>query len=302
MFAYIVVVLVLSGLLTVLLAAVERVLLRGRNAVTATLPQRRPKPRPGRARLRAAHAGQPVRRRHTAGGAPCDRVGGDVRFDVRHPVAGADDTVLVVQNLSDPAYLFDLRVTAQAVFMAFVIGTAVGGGIGLLLGLVARGCGMIFEPLIIMLNGIPKIVLYPVLLPIFSLSGSKVVMGVLFALFPVLINVSTGVQEIPRVYWKLARSVQANPWQTLVHIIFPAIRRPLLTGIRLAVSLAVVGVVLSEFFATRRGSRTRGAAGVQPRRLPVDGRHHHAADHHLVRHLDCLVAVGEANPLTPRHV
>jgi NitT/TauT family transport system permease protein len=159
---------------------------------------------------------------------------------------------VLFQNLSDPSYLFDLRVTAQSVFLAFVIGTAVGGGLGLLLGLSQR-LRLIFEPLIIMLNGIPKIVLYPVLLPIFTLSGSKVVMGVLFALFPVLINVSTGVQEIPRVYWKLARSVRANPWQMLVHIIFPAIRRPLLTGIRLAVSLAVVGVVLSEFFATRRG-------------------------------------------------
>ena len=159
---------------------------------------------------------------------------------------------ILFRNLSDPAYLFDVRVTAQSVLLAFVIGTAVGGGIGLLLGLSQR-LRLIFEPLIIILNGIPKIVLYPVLLPIFTLTGSKVVMGVLFALFPVLINVSTGVQEIPRVYWKLARSVRANPWQMLVHIIFPAIRRPLLTGIRLAVSLAVVGVVLSEFFATRRG-------------------------------------------------
>jgi NitT/TauT family transport system permease protein len=159
---------------------------------------------------------------------------------------------VLLQNLSDPAYLFDLRVTAQSVFLAFVIGTAVGGGIGLLLGLSSR-LRLVFEPLVIMLNGLPKIVLYPVLLPIFTLSGSKVVMGLLFALFPVLINVSTGVQEIPRVYWKLARSVRANAWQTLAHIIFPAIRRPLLTGIRLAVSLAVVGVVLSEFFATRRG-------------------------------------------------
>lgn len=155
-------------------------------------------------------------------------------------------------NLSDPSYLFDLRVTAQSVLMAFVIGTAVGGGIGLLLGL-SSTLRIVFEPIIIILNGIPKIVLYPVLLPIFSLSGSKVVMGVLFALFPVLINVSTGVQEIPKVYWKLAKSVQANAWKTLVHIILPAIRRPLLTGIRLAVSLSVVGVVLSEFFATRRG-------------------------------------------------
>ena len=159
---------------------------------------------------------------------------------------------VLAENLSDPAYLFDLRVTAQAVFVAFVVGTVLGGALGLLLGL-SQWLRLIFEPMLIVLNGIPKIVLYPVLLPIFSLSGSKIVMGVLFALFPVLINVATGVQEMPRVYWKLARSVQANAWQMLVHIIIPAIRRPLLTGIRLAVSLAVVGVVLSEFFATRRG-------------------------------------------------
>lgn len=170
-------------------------------------------------------------------------------FVIPSPLA----TVTVLfQNLTDPSYLFDLRVTAQSVLLAFVIGTAIGGSLGLALGLFSW-VRTLFEPLIIILNGIPKIVLYPVLLPIFSLSGSKVVMGVLFALFPVLINVSTGVQEIPRVYWKLARSVRANSWQTLVHIILPAIRRPLLTGIRLAVSLAVVGVVLSEFFATRRG-------------------------------------------------
>ncbi|MFQ6392554.1 ABC transporter permease [Nocardia sp. KC 131] len=156
------------------------------------------------------------------------------------------------KQLTSPAYIFDARVTAQAVIEAFVIGTLIGGLIGLGLGLSERA-RLMFEPLLIILNGIPKIVLYPVLLPIFSLSGSKVVMGVLFALFPVLINVSTGVQEIPKVYWKLAATVQANPWQKFAHIILPAIRRPLLTGIRLAISLSVVGVVLSEFFATRRG-------------------------------------------------
>ncbi|WKG05676.1 ABC transporter permease [Mycolicibacterium sp. HK-90] len=173
----------------------------------------------------------------------------DLTFVVPSPV---QTFRVLIRNLADPAYLFDLQVTAQSVLLAFVIGTAIGGVLGLLLGLSQR-LRLIFEPMLIVLNGIPKIVLYPVLLPIFTLSGSKIVMGVLFALFPVLINVTTGVQEIPRVYWKLARSVRANAWQTLVHIIIPAIRRPLLTGIRLAVSLAVVGVVLSEFFATRRG-------------------------------------------------
>ena len=45
----------------------------------------------------------------------------------------------------------------------------------------------------------------------------------------------------------------ANRWQTFWQVIIPAIRRPFMTGVRLAVSLSVVGVVLAEIFATRYG-------------------------------------------------
>lgn len=166
--------------------------------------------------------------------------------------APARTVAVLASNLTDPDYLVDARETALAVVTAFVIGTVLGGLVGLVLGLV-KPVRLATEPLIVALNGVPKIVLYPILLPIFQLGGSKIVMGVLFCLFPVLINVAAGVRHIPDVYWKLARSVQASWLQTLVHIILPAIRRPLLTGLRLAVSLAVVGVVLSEFFATRYG-------------------------------------------------
>lgn len=177
------------------------------------------------------------------------QVASGLTFVIPSPAA---TLVNLFDNLTDRTFLVDLRVTALSILYAFVIGALVGGLLGVGLGL-SRWATTIFEPLLIALNGIPKIVLYPVLLPIFSLSGSKVVMGILFALFPVLINVATGIRELPRVYWKLARSVQASPWQVFVHVILPGIRKPLLTGIRLAISLAVVGVVLSEFFATKRG-------------------------------------------------
>jgi len=158
----------------------------------------------------------------------------------------------LLANLMTGGYLVDAQVTFQNSLVAFLLGALIGGAAGLVLGL-SRWARILFEPLLIALNGLPKIVLYPVLLPIFHLSGAKVVMGLLFALFPILINVAIGVRELPPVYRTLARSVNASRWQTLVHIILPAIRRPLLTGVRLSVSLAVVGVVLSEFFATRRG-------------------------------------------------
>ncbi|MDF2825255.1 MAG: transporter permease, partial [Mycobacterium sp.] len=84
-------------------------------------------------------------------------------FVIPSPLA----TVTVLfQNLTDPSYLFDMRVTAQSVVLAFIIGTAVGGSLGLALGLFSW-LRTALEPMIIILNGIPKIVLYPVLLPIF---------------------------------------------------------------------------------------------------------------------------------------
>lgn len=167
------------------------------------------------------------------------------------PRPGATVAALA-EELADPGFRADIRATAVAVLLAFVIGTLLGGMLGLLLG-VSTWAKATFEPLVIGLNGIPKIVLYPVMLPVFHLSGSKVVMGALFALFPVLINVAVGIREIPPVYRKLARSLRASWWQYLVHILLPAIRLPLLTGVRLSVSLATVGVVLSEFFATKQG-------------------------------------------------
>ena len=156
-------------------------------------------------------------------------------------------------NLRDPIYLENLRVTMIAVTCAFILGTLLGGLLGLLLGL-SRLVRIMLEPLIIGFNGVPKIVLYPVILPIFHLGyGSKIVMGILFALFPVLINVAAGVRGMPDVYWKLGRSLNASWLQVLRDLVLPAIRRPLLTGVRLAVSLSTVGVVLSEFFATDKG-------------------------------------------------
>ncbi|TCP55324.1 NitT/TauT family transport system permease protein [Tamaricihabitans halophyticus] len=164
----------------------------------------------------------------------------------------ADTVGALVSNFGDADYRRHVEATAAAVLVAFLVAGLLGVLLGLALGL-SKWVRIIFEPLVVGFNGVPKIVLYPVLLPIFSLSGSKIVMGVLFGLFPILINVAAGIRDMPAVYWKLARSVNANWWQVLTQIIVPAIRRPLLTGVRLAASLSAVGVVLAEFFSTRFG-------------------------------------------------
>jgi NitT/TauT family transport system permease protein len=180
----------------------------------------------------------------------CWQLVSGLTFVVPSPV----DTVrALLRDLGDRSYLLNLQYTFVAAFWAFVIASVLGFAVGLLLGL-ARWARITFQPLITALNGVPKIILYPIMLPVFGLSiGSKIAMGVLFAVFPVLVNVAIGSREVPDVYRRLARSVTATRWQTLWYVILPAIRRPAVAGLRLSVSLALVGVVLAEFFATRYG-------------------------------------------------
>jgi NitT/TauT family transport system permease protein len=156
-------------------------------------------------------------------------------------------------SFENPTYLINVQSTAFAALMALASAIGLGLLVGIALGSspwLSRG----FEPLLVAVNGLPKIVLYPVLLLLLGMgTTSKVALGAFIGVFPVLMNVAAGIRDMPPIYRRLARSLEASRWQTFRHIIVPAIRRPAMVGIRLAVSLSTVGVVLAEMFATRYG-------------------------------------------------
>lgn len=159
----------------------------------------------------------------------------------------------LIDQLGRDAYREHIRSTASKTAWAAAIGIALGLVVGLLIGH-SRLLRDMFEPMLVSLNALPKIVLYPIIVSLMTLGPrSQVTLGVLFSFFPVLINVSAGVQAIPSVYLRLGRSLQIGRVGAVTQIVLPAIRRPLLTGSRLAISLATVGVVLAEIFATKLG-------------------------------------------------
>jgi NitT/TauT family transport system permease protein len=159
----------------------------------------------------------------------------------------------LIGDLRDPQYGQHLLATAEGSAAAFALSVGAGVVLGLILGLV-EPVRQALQPLLVALNGVPKIVLYPILLLLFGMAlGSKIAMGAIFGTFPVMLNLSAGLSDLPPIYRRLGRSLQASPWQMFAHIYVPAALGPLLTGVRLAFSLSVVGVVLSEMLATRLG-------------------------------------------------
>lgn len=169
-------------------------------------------------------------------------------------IPSPDETVAsLARSLGESEYWVHVRSTALAATLAFSLSIVVGTLLGFALGLVPF-VRHVFEPTVVALNGVPKIILFPILLLFFGLgTTSKTSMGVLIGLFPVLMNVAGGLRAVPPVYRALARSLDATRMQTFWWVLVPAIRRPFMTGVRLSVSLSLVGVVIAEIMATQFG-------------------------------------------------
>ena len=112
--------------------------------------------------------------------------------------------------------------------------------------------------------------------------GSKVAMGAISCFFPVALNVAGGMREIDKVLIRVGRSFRANPWQMVTKIYLPAMRHPVINGVRLGLGVALIGTLLAETKLSNRGigflviqayEHLRYAADV----FPAD---------HLVRDLD----------------
>lgn len=156
----------------------------------------------------------------------------------------------LAHNFGTSQYVSDVKRTLIDIGISFGIGAAIGALVGVVLGYVTW-LRTALEPLIVALNSVPKIILYPIILGFFHIGPtSQIIMGVIHAVFPMLIMMSAAVAHMPPVYRRLGRSLQASQWQVFWHITLPAVRRSFLTGLRLAVSLAAIGVILAEFFAT----------------------------------------------------
>jgi len=138
---------------------------------------------------------------------------------------------------------------------ALAVAFSLGGGlaIGLVLGL-SRFAGDVFDPILSAVAAIPKITLYPVILMFFGLGmEAKVAFGTIHGIFPVIILTMNGVRNIRPVIRKAARVMRLTPLQTLRDVLLPAALPEIFSGMRIGVSLALLGTLVGELFASDRG-------------------------------------------------
>jgi NitT/TauT family transport system permease protein len=73
------------------------------------------------------------------------------------------------------------------------------------------------------------------------------------AFFPIVVDTATGLRNTPAELIDLATSVRASGWQTFWKIRFPASLPFVLSGCKVAITLAVIGAVIGEFVGSNDG-------------------------------------------------
>lgn len=146
-----------------------------------------------------------------------------------------------------------LGVTAWEVVAGFAIGFAAGVGVGVPVG-ARRFFGDAVQPYVDGFATAPKIIFLPIVMLAFGTGiGSKVALAALSAFFPVAINTAAGVRQIDPVFVRVGQSFRLTPLQMMFRIYLPAMRRSLVTSMRLGFGLAVIGCLLSEIKLSNAG-------------------------------------------------
>jgi ABC-type nitrate/sulfonate/bicarbonate transport system permease component len=146
-----------------------------------------------------------------------------------------------------------LRLTFFELAVAFVISVAIGAIVGLAIGLqpFARRS---FMPIVLLVYGLPQITILPLFILFFGIgAASKIAFGVTHGIFPIIVTIVAGVQNLKPILLTSARSMGASRWQLLRWVIFPHMIPSFFAGMRLGMSGVLLGVLLAELYVSTAG-------------------------------------------------
>ncbi|MBK20210.1 MAG: ABC transporter permease [Rhodospirillaceae bacterium] len=148
---------------------------------------------------------------------------------------------------------FHTWITALETFVGFAIGALLGMVIGYVLGISARA-EFILSPYILALQIAPKVAFAPLFVLWFGYTVyPKILVAVLIVFFPIMVNVLGAIRTVDPDLINLARTFSATRWQIFRLIEFHDALPPLFSGLRIASTLAVIGVVVGEMVGGNLG-------------------------------------------------
>jgi NitT/TauT family transport system permease protein len=159
----------------------------------------------------------------------------------------------IVELAAEGEILTHIGVTIGEAAVGFVIGSVLGLVSAFALAQTRRGYA-VFEPFLIGFYSIPKIALAPLFILWFGLGVlPKIIMAALLVYFVVFVNTATGIREVQPGLLQVCRVLGASRRDLLLKVTLPAAAPAIVASIRITVTRAIEGALLSEFVASTQG-------------------------------------------------
>lgn len=143
--------------------------------------------------------------------------------------------------------------TLKTIALGFVISVCLSFPIALGIASSKKLAGIIY-PVLVLTQSIPKIALAPLLVVMLGANEMpRLVITFLVAFFPLVISISSGLLAVPAELIELSRAYKGSKWDQLVRIRIPYAIPFIFSGLKVAITLCVVGAVTAEFVNADQG-------------------------------------------------
>ncbi|HEY84544.1 MAG TPA: ABC transporter permease [Chloroflexi bacterium] len=155
--------------------------------------------------------------------------------------------------LRDGALWRHTLVTLSEVLSGLILGVASATALGYFLAK-NKYLERLLAPCIVASQSVPVVAIAPLLIIWFGAGHlSKVLICTLIVFFPMLVNTIVGIRSVDENLHELMRSLRASRWQTFKMLEVPAALPVLLGGLKVSVTLSVIGAVVGEFVGANQG-------------------------------------------------
>jgi NitT/TauT family transport system permease protein len=144
-------------------------------------------------------------------------------------------------------------ITLYETLLGFVVAVVIGVVLALLINYSPILQHTLF-PLLVVTQAVPKVALAPLLLLWLGYGDApKVLVAFLVSFFPIVVNVAAGLKAVEPEVIDLSRSLSASEWQTFRKVRFPSALPYFFSGLKVAITLSLIGAVIGEFVGADKG-------------------------------------------------
>lgn len=169
-------------------------------------------------------------------------------FLLPSPSAIAARIVEIPERLAAHAW-----VTLREVLIGFGLALAIGVAIAVVIAH-SRALSRTLYPVLVVTQVVPTIAIAPVLtIWLGPTDAARLLVVFLIAFFPIVVNTTAGMLRVDEELIDLIRGLNASRWKIFTKIRLPNALPFLFTGMRISITLAVIGAVVAEFVVSERG-------------------------------------------------